>query len=84
MSDVRNLVEVCDLSNEIYLGWGIIFAQFEETVVKESFTVFFWVELGVSATILVSSVVTKPDIVTCISKHVCQGRLSMDAPSVSI
>ena len=67
VSHVRELAMASGLEHEIDLGRQIVFAQFIETVVKELLILLGWIQVVVLATVPVTSVVTKPDIETCLS-----------------
>ena len=68
MAYVRNLCMPSLLSNKVNLGWNIVLAKLVETVVKELLLINIRIQMSVGSTISATSVVSKPDVKTCISK----------------
>ena len=84
MTNIWNLIMACFFSNKINLSWSIILAKFNKAVVKELLLICVWVEFCVLPTVLVASVVSKPNIITLFSKNKSQWLIFMNNPHISV
>ena len=69
VTNVGKLLSSCQFQNFINLCWGIILSELIETIIKEMLWIRVWVDLGIGSGIVRSSVVSKPDIESCVNKN---------------
>lgn len=60
-----------DLSREI------MFSKILEAEIKKLFKIFVWIDIFMASWILVSSVISKPDIISCSSKYKCRSEFGI-------
>jgi len=84
MSNIGDLRVSSFFENIVNLSWSIVLTQLKEGVVIENFWGLRWRRMISCETVLVSSVVTKPDIIACLSNSEGKRFVFMEAPGISI
>lgn len=58
----------CHLENVVNLSWSVVLSKLIEAVVKELSVIFDWVKMRVLTAVNITSVVSKPDVVSFFGK----------------
>lgn len=81
MSDICYFINSCQSPDHVDLGWSIILTELVKTVVEVR-SIFVWIEILMTPTVLGSSVVSEPNTVSCMSKSEGKGLCLVDDPAL--